>query len=80
MATRAQIAEAANRHRDAEHSSAPTLKASSPKKVLLDWISYLDDSGAGGDMHIDDAWATVRANVGRYIQPPGKKLTLGRLV
>lgn len=80
MATEAQIAAAANKYRDAEGSGAPTLSASSSKKVLLDWLSYLDDVDIGEIDHIDDAWATVRANVGQYLAKPGKKLTLGRLV
>lgn len=78
MATNAQIADAANKYRDAEGSGAPTLTAKSNKRTLLDWLSYLEDVDMPGDMHIDDAWATVKANVAHYIKPP-QSIAMGRL-
>lgn len=83
--TRAEVATAANRYRDAEELRMPELTASSDKQTLLDWLDRLGDSEMPSDMDVDDAWATVANTVSSYAAPETpkaskQKLVLGRLV
>lgn len=84
--TRAEVATAANRYREAEEQTRmPLLSEGSSKRTLLDWLDRLGDSEMPDDMDLDDAWATVANTVGGYAAPETpkaskQKLVLGKLV